>query len=224
MIFDYGARFRTLSVETLSDKNKYRMPEVKPDSLKFYVDIPFIPFTLALASTSLDEAPENWRNERMSNGYSRFGHNLLAHIADSAFGGGYTFFKMPTGCPYGKGENGEYLGISVTHTRTMIWSAVAKGTRIGIDAEPVDRPVSESLFRRMQHPDEAHTLRVEPIRLWTLKEAVLKLLGTGLRINMSSVKLKRVTADIFECIWKDKSIRVISVEKSGHWLSIAYYH
>ena len=63
---------------------------------------------------------------------------------------------------------------------------------VGIDVETV-RPYKESLARYTMNDDELAQIRQAPrpdiafIRLWTQKEAVLKLQGTGIRNDMKDV-------------------------------------
>ncbi|MFF4216858.1 MULTISPECIES: 4'-phosphopantetheinyl transferase family protein [Streptomyces] len=82
------------------------------------------------------------------------------------------------------------LDFSLSHTGSLLAVAVLRGGRVGIDAERPGRPMSV-LEHRMCTPHEraaldARGLRgaardAELLRLWTLKEAYTKALGTGLR-------------------------------------------
>lgn len=91
------------------------------------------------------------------------------------------------------------LPISISHTRGIAGIAVSlhpiehhpsNPTAIGIDIERADRIVAPALLSRMRHPDEElDAMGASAIQLWTLKEAALKWLGTGLRTPMNSVRL-----------------------------------
>jgi len=78
------------------------------------------------------------------------------------------------------------LGVSISHTSRLVMAAVAT-TAVGIDVECV-RPLVLSRIRRAFTMDEWLYLQTltgtEQIRsawrLWTIKEAVLKLVGCGL--------------------------------------------
>ncbi|WP_159026469.1 4'-phosphopantetheinyl transferase family protein [Streptomyces vietnamensis] len=82
------------------------------------------------------------------------------------------------------------LDFSLSHTGSLLAVAVVRGGRVGVDAERPGRPMSV-LEHRMCTPHEragldARGLRgtardAELLRLWTLKEAYAKALGTGLR-------------------------------------------
>ncbi|MFI8765515.1 4'-phosphopantetheinyl transferase family protein [Streptomyces sp. NPDC053792] len=82
------------------------------------------------------------------------------------------------------------LDFSLSHTGSLLAVAVVRGGRVGVDAERPGRRMSV-LEHRMCTPHEragldARGLRgtardAELLRLWTLKEAYTKALGTGLR-------------------------------------------
>ncbi|MFG3158191.1 4'-phosphopantetheinyl transferase family protein [Streptomyces sp. NPDC048219] len=80
--------------------------------------------------------------------------------------------------------------VSLAHTGELITVAVSRDGPVGVDAEPVDRPVPwPALREQMCTPQEAERLAALPeseragrlLRLWTLKEAYTKALGQGLR-------------------------------------------
>ncbi|MBT2445190.1 4'-phosphopantetheinyl transferase superfamily protein, partial [Streptomyces sp. ISL-36] len=82
------------------------------------------------------------------------------------------------------------LDFSLSHTGSLLAVAVLRGGRVGVDAERQGRPMSV-LEHRMCTPYERAALDArglrgtardrELLRLWTLKEAYAKALGTGLR-------------------------------------------
>ena len=83
------------------------------------------------------------------------------------------------------------LGVSLSRSGPHLLTAVRVGGGIGVDLEEaaaVDRGWDPSL---VLHPAEAGQDRTaeDRARLWAGKEAVLKLLGTGLRTPMPEVRL-----------------------------------
>ena len=105
----------------------------------------------------------------------------------------YTLHPTPSflyneyGAPYL--ENGPYFSIS--HCKQGIAVAVSE-TPIGIDIEAI-RPLNESLVRKTMNSQEqtrifssAHP-EVEFIRLWTQKEAYVKMQGTGIIADMHDI-------------------------------------
>ena len=91
-----------------------------------------------------------------------------------------TFLYNDYGAPYI--EDGPYFSIS--HCKTGIAVAVSENP-IGIDIEAI-RTFSPDLMRKTMNITEQQritsstTPEVEFIRLWTQKEAILKLQGTGI--------------------------------------------
>lgn len=87
------------------------------------------------------------------------------------------------------------LGVSISHAGRLAAVAVAQGACVGIDVEPVarERRVVESVVPLLA-PAEQRALealtgdaRAERfLRIWTRKEAVLKVLGTGLQTDLAS--------------------------------------
>jgi 4'-phosphopantetheinyl transferase len=80
--------------------------------------------------------------------------------------------------------------LSISHSRGSAAAALSKpGARIGVDLEAVEkRPASWTEV--FAHPEEQARLgsAQEQTRLWTLKEAALKLLGLGLSVDMRDVR------------------------------------
>ncbi|MFE0733496.1 4'-phosphopantetheinyl transferase family protein [Streptomyces sp. NPDC058855] len=82
------------------------------------------------------------------------------------------------------------LDFSLSHTGPLMAVAVLRGGRVGVDVERTGRAMT-TLEHRMCTPHERAALDArglrgaardrELLRLWTLKEAYVKALGTGLR-------------------------------------------
>ena len=72
---------------------------------------------------------------------------------------------------------------SISHTDSHVFCALSRGN-IGLDAEPMGRPVSPKLADRYLSDGEKGRLGDEPqdalLRLWVLKEAEAKRTGQGI--------------------------------------------
>jgi len=80
------------------------------------------------------------------------------------------------------------LDFNLAHTSGLVVLAIARGRSIGVDVEIHDKKVPLEVARRFFSEVEADTLQALPadaqprrfLRLWTLKEAYLKAIGTGI--------------------------------------------
>lgn len=83
------------------------------------------------------------------------------------------------------------LSVSFSHTANQVVAVVSEDFVVGVDIERADRRVGERIVRRMKHPEESEGMLelFPPIQVWTMKEAALKAIGTGLREPMNSVCL-----------------------------------
>ena len=115
-----------------------------------------------------------------------------------------SFLYNEYGAPYL--ENGPYFSIS--HCKQGIAVAVSE-TPIGIDIEAI-RPFNEGLMRKtMNSEEQTHILsslnpEIEFIRLWTRKEAYVKMQGTGIIADMHDI-----LRDVSDVSWEE----VIDLEK-----------
>lgn len=132
--------------------------------------------------------------------------------------------KNELGKPVSSTLNGDLMGVSISHSQEVLAAALNRSGEIGIDIERTDRKVPEKLLTRILHPQESLDKSSPIIQIWTLKEAVLKCTGTGLRTNMNSIFLRRQHENLFITEFLNKPISVVSFEKNNHWFSIAYTH
>jgi 4'-phosphopantetheinyl transferase len=118
---------------------------------------------------------------------------------------GHCVGEDPRAVALGSGEHGKpfliraaggrALEISLTHSGGIAACAVTSAGPVGVDVEAVDRKANPlDIAERFFAPGELAALQLEPAErcrrrfflLWTLKEAVLKVLGTGLTVPLSS--------------------------------------
>jgi phosphopantetheinyl transferase (holo-ACP synthase) len=117
------------------------------------------------------------------------------------------------------------VSVSFSHTRDALAAAVSDNFNVGLDMERMGRHVHERLSKRMKHSGEPEVLYRdnELIRIWTLKEAALKMIGTGLRKPMKSVCLEQDDESLFNVQFDDgKRAKICSFLHQDHWISICY--
>ncbi len=153
----------------------------------------------------LDEA-ERKRAGRFLHAHDRrdfvAAHLLARHLLASLGAGrpaALAFRPDDRGKPRLIGETADRdLRFNLTHTDGLVAVAAAEGAEIGIDAEAVDRsPVDEDIAPTVFTAAEMTSLdgltgaawRQAFFRQWTLKEAVVKMLGTGLSTPLPSVQV-----------------------------------
>lgn len=131
--------------------------------------------------------------------------------------------KNGLGQPFGVAGSQEYY-VSIAHTNQMILCGITESNPIGVDLEPVEREVLAKLKSRIMHSSETEIFEdIKPIRLWTMKEAFIKLRGQGLRLNMNQVRIQRENDNFFVELNNDKRAKICSFEMENNWLAIAYF-
>jgi 4'-phosphopantetheinyl transferase len=101
-----------------------------------------------------------------------------------------------------------YFKFNITHGGNVIAVAFCNDHEIGIDVESCDRKVNPMIAERYFTPSEAKFLQKIPLqqrsydflRLWTIKEAYLKMTGDGLTrpLNSFEIKLNEDEIKIYE--------------------------
>ncbi|PWN07047.1 4'-phosphopantetheinyl transferase family protein [Rhodohalobacter mucosus] len=117
------------------------------------------------------------------------------------------------------------VSVSFSHTTDALAAAVSEKYNVGLDMESMGRPVHKRLAERMKHFEESPLLyeQNEWIRIWTLKEAALKMIGTGLRKPMNSVSIIQMDKYGFSVQFDDgMRAKICSFPNHGHWISICY--
>ncbi|MCC5941704.1 MAG: 4'-phosphopantetheinyl transferase superfamily protein [Balneolaceae bacterium] len=122
--------------------------------------------------------------------------------------------------------NSQELSVSFSHTKLGLSAGISKTFNIGCDIELTSRSVSPSLLARMRCPLEGEKLykKADPIQIWTLKEAALKMIGTGLRKPMNSVNISMLDESLFDVDFGDGiRAKICSFQHKSHWISICYH-
>lgn len=135
----------------------------------------------------------------------------------------FSIQKDKLGQPFGVVGDKRFC-VSIAHTDELVFCGLTNSTSIGVDLEPADREVPDKLKQRILHPGEEKLLsQIETIRIWTIKEAYIKLRGQGLRLNMNQVRIQRDEDEFFVELNNDKRAKICSFQSHSNWLAIAYY-
>ena len=93
------------------------------------------------------------------------------------------------------------LDIAISHTNRFVVAVAAANARVGIDAESVERDLSEEFTAGVFTPEElelaaqAANASQAIIKFWCAKEAVSKALGTGIRYSPREIVVTDFLAD-----------------------------
>ena len=121
--------------------------------------------------------------------------------------------------------DGKEISVSFSHTNDGVSGAISNQFNVGCDMEHSDRNVHPRLVDRMRHQEESSTFyeEVDAIRIWTLKESALKMIGTGLRKPMKSVRISPINKNHFGVQFDDgKEAKICSFQYHLHWISVCY--
>lgn len=111
----------------------------------------------------------------------------------------WRFVRDAAGKPSISGAAFPALAFSLSHTRSLVACAVARRGALGLDVEEiVSFEPSAALLATCCTPEEIVRLQAEPpgrravefTRLWTLKEAAAKALGTSLDVVLEHVEFE----------------------------------
>ena len=133
----------------------------------------------------------------------------------------YQYKKLSNGKPYLQVDNST-IGLSISHTFEYILVGINKNGEIGIDVEKKDRKIHPKLSERIKNQGDHFLQDISTLRIWTIKESILKLTGSGLRTNMSNIEIHQKSNTLFDVIHNNYSICIVSFEMSGCWVSVAW--
>ncbi len=108
---------------------------------------------------------------------------------------------------------------NLSHSQNLAAIAIARGREVGIDVEVRGRALDDvcALAARACHPHEAEALESLPergreeafLRLWTVREALLKAIGTGLAAPPEMIDASPVLAGVQSLAWKGWSVMMV---------------
>lgn len=122
----------------------------------------------------------------------------------------------------------QVIHASLAHTQGAVLAALSPDQPVGLDLEPIGRKVHGRLRKRLLTPKEremlGHPEEVSTLRLWTIKEACLKLGGTGLRKALHSVQIRKRSDRYFTATLHDeKKVKICSFRHRRYWMAVAVY-
>lgn len=131
--------------------------------------------------------------------------------------------KEKLGKPFIKKGNDRAF-VSFSHTNELVFCAVSETLDIGLDTESTDREVNPAIVKRILSENEWEVYgEDDPIALWTMKEAAVKSLGTGLRTNLKEIELRKFEEGVFSInLGSEKKLQGLCFEALNHCISIAY--
>jgi phosphopantetheinyl transferase len=129
--------------------------------------------------------------------------------------------KMELGKPFGQ-LGDKILHTSFSHSADWVVCAMSLSLDIGIDCEPMQRKVNPRIFERILDNTEKYILEeVSHLSIWTMKEAVVKCIGTGIRTSLQKYPLMK-NGDRFYVEWENSKINIVPFEWDNHQLAIAW--
>lgn len=131
--------------------------------------------------------------------------------------------KEPLGKPYVEWAEGRKY-VSFSHSKNMVICAVSESKDIGLDTESLDRNVNPEVVKRILSENEWKVLGEEnPIKLWTMKEAAVKSIGTGLRTNLKDLEMKKKEEAYFEIVINNtQKLEGVTFEALNHCIALAW--
>lgn len=137
---------------------------------------------------------------------------LLINLGNSVLKRDIKIEYEKSGKPYILGSS---YGISISHSKDMALVAINEDL-VGADIEVV-RPYNEKLIKRYFSPEEISFIDSPEkfFTLWTVKEAYLKLTGTGLK---GIKKLNVVTDGII----KIEGYNILTKAENGYVFAVVY--
>ena len=165
-----------------------------------YIDNDIFRKHMGLLSAEGRKRIDSYRSEAVR--YSNLGASFLLYHAFTEAGLSYNSMEEMTyygrfGKPYSRLPSVYFNASHSGNMAMLIISMDEKGIAdVGCDIEKI-RPRNERLYKRYSTPEEVDYIESQGterntsfIRMWTIKEAFLKTLGTGLTVPLNSFSIK----------------------------------
>ena len=131
--------------------------------------------------------------------------------------------KQKDGKPYARiGE--KVVHVSFSHSQEKVFCAISFEKNVGLDVELSTRQVSHSVLNRIRNEKEGAAFEtLEPVQIWTIKEAVVKCMGSGLRTNLNDLIIEEGKKKRFSVRFNNESLfEICSFRQSNHQIALAY--
>ncbi|HET8865776.1 MAG TPA: 4'-phosphopantetheinyl transferase superfamily protein [Gracilimonas sp.] len=134
-----------------------------------------------------------------------------------------SLLKHKDGKPYATAGK-KLIHVSFSHSPSKVFCAISTVYDVGLDVELVDRVVNDKVVKRILNKEERKTLgEVDPVCLWTIKESVVKCMGTGLRTNLNDLTILKEEKNSFRVRFNnDNLFEICSFRQSDHQIALAY--
>lgn len=114
------------------------------------------------------------------------------------------------------------IPVGISHSNRHVLCALYLNGAVGLDIENVNRRMPQKLTTRILAPSEFDLLDEQPlVRIWTIKEAVLKQQGLGLYAGMPNVVLRQMDDHHFHAEFYRKRFKVYSLSNDAAWIAIS---
>lgn len=119
---------------------------------------------------------------------------------------------------------GSHYYISITHSDGQVVCGLSTDVSIGVDIEPTARQITPELRNRIMGEHEVKTLQgVNTLRIWTMKEALLKLYGKKIGSSLRECIIHPSNSDIYNTEVKEQiKAKVFSNKLEKYWLAVAW--
>lgn len=134
-----------------------------------------------------------------------------------------TIDKDEEGKPVANYQGRQYF-ISISHSDEQVMCAFSSDLSIGIDIEPTGRQITTELRKRIMSENEVTTLQgVNTLRIWTMKEALLKLYGKKLGSSLKECLINHSDTDIYEGeVSGHIKAQIFSEQYDNYWMAVAW--
>lgn len=136
---------------------------------------------------------------------------------------GIELLKEEGGKPFARNLD-EMIHVSFSHSPKKVFCAISKKKEVGLDVELSNRKINQAVAARILNEHELDEVGKEnPVQLWTIKEAAVKCLGTGLRTNLSDLTIQKNKKNRFSVRFNnEKLFEICSFRQSDHQIALAY--
>lgn len=199
--------------------------ELMPEDLLLAI----APFSSGLTPDLLSEAERSewssFQHERRRNEFLNSRHLLRILVEEAGLDGVKAMIsKNELGKPEGIYEKAPFF-VSIAHTGSTVLCGLSRSAQLGVDLEPAGRKAGDRLRKRLLGNYERENLAgYETVRLWTIKEAVVKLTGLGIRKSLHEIVLTPSGEFAFSAQFDGETkARIQSFKHDNFWVAVACF-